>query len=71
MTYLVRFPDGRFCGRGKPVERISNATIYPHPSAAKKMLANNPGSVLVPFAEVKAAWWSDRNECCQKLPNHS
>lgn len=61
MSYLVKLPDGTWIRRGKAVKRIDNATIFPHPSAAKVALAKNAGATLVPFAEVKDAWWAAKN----------
>lgn len=62
MPYLVKLADGTWIRRGKPVKRIDNATIFPNPSAAKVALARNQGAKLIPFAEVKDAWWAARNE---------
>lgn len=62
MSYLVKLVDGTWIRRGKPVKRIDNATIVPHPSAAKAALTSNEGAKLIPFAEVKDAWWAARNE---------
>lgn len=61
MPYLVKLADGAWLSRGKPVTRIDNATIYPHPSAATDALKNHPDATLVPFAEVKAEWLVARN----------
>jgi len=60
MSYLVQISDGRWLYRNKPVVRIDNASIYPHPSAAKNALASNHGAKLVPFAEIEDEWHAAR-----------
>ncbi len=61
MSYLVKFADGKWARLGKPVPRICNATIYPHPSSAKHILRTNVGAQLVPFATVKDEWLASRD----------
>lgn len=56
MSCLVQLADGTWIRGSKRVKRITNATIFPHPSAAKAALSNNAGSKLVPFAEVADEW---------------
>jgi hypothetical protein len=65
MSYLVKLADGQWLKRGQPTKRIDNATIFPHPSAAKTGLTRNPGATLVPFSEVRAAWHAARNDVGQ------
>lgn len=61
MSYLIKLPDGQWLQRGKAVSRLSNASLYPHPSNAKPMLAKFPGAKLVPFEEVRDEWKQCRN----------
>lgn len=56
MPYVVKLTDGQWVRRGKPVVRLSNASIYPHPSAAKIVLAKFPGAQLIPFSDVREQW---------------
>jgi hypothetical protein len=60
MPYLVKLADGTWMRRNKPVKRIDNATIYPHPSAAKVALTRYPDAKLLPFADVKDEWFAAR-----------
>lgn len=47
MSYVVKLPDGWLC-RGRTVENPDNATIYPHPSSAKRAAARLPGAEIIP-----------------------
>lgn len=60
MSYLIQTADRQWVGRGKPVAHLRNASIYPHPSAAKRIQAKYPGSTLIPFSKVRDAWLKDR-----------
>lgn len=60
MGYLVRLKDGNWAHRGKPTQRIDCATYFPHPSSAKKVIQDNPGAELVPFAQVQDEWLAAR-----------
>lgn len=60
MSYLIKLADGNWLRRGKPVARVDNATLFPHPSAAKVALKDNQGATLVPFEEVQDVWLAAR-----------
>ncbi len=62
MPYLVKLPDGKWLRRGRAVSRIDNATIFPHPSAAKLGLQRNPGAELIPFAAIRDQWMAARHD---------
>lgn len=60
--YLVKLPNDQWMKRGKATSRLHLATIYNHPSAAKRALDSHPcaGAEIVPFSAVTDQWHADR-----------